>query len=562
MYSSGPIIAGIGASAGGIEALHAFFESLPENLGIAFVVVVHLSPERRSALAAVLATRTSMPVEQVMGTVPLVANRVYVVPPDRRLEITHSSVSAVPFDEPRGRRAPIDLFFRSLAEHHGESFAIVLSGGGSDGAVGVKAIKEAGGLVLVQDPAEAGHDSMPRAAIATQVADLVLPVRDLARRLAELTRAKRRIRDLIDPSLPGMLAPDGETAFGGILAHLHGRTGHDFSQYKRGTVLRRLGRRLQVQRKDTLGDYLAFLHQHPDEVHALFADLLISVTTFFRDPEAWQALAEQVIPRLFDENPAHAKIRAWVPGCATGEEAYSLAMLLLEEAHRRNRWPGIQIFASDLDPGALATGREGRYPQTIAADVSEERLQRFFRTDGEQYVVSKEVRECVVFATHSLLRDPPFPRLDIVSCRNLLIYLDRRLQQDVFGVFHYALRPGRYLFLGAAETGEGAHFRTVDRERHIYRAREVPGLSDEGTPLPEPLHATPRFRGPALPNVARSTHPAHRASRGGPPAPARGARAAEHPRRPRGECRAPLGDRRPVPRAARWAAHPRHCEAR
>jgi len=499
----GPIVAGIGASAGGIEALGAFFDVLPEDTGVAFVIVVHLAPERRSLLAEILRKRTRMPVEQVTSTVALEANRVYVIPPDRRLEITDSSVAAVPFEEQRGLRAPIDLFFRSLADQHGDGFAVVLSGGGSDGAVGVKAVKEAGGLVLVQDPAEAAHDSMPRAAIATHVADLVLPVRDLAGRLAELARIKRRVSRLFD-ALPGPLDTDDEATLGRILAHLHGRTGHDFTNYKRGTVLRRVGRRMQVRRTESLGEYFTFLRQHVDEAHALFDDLLISVTTFFRDPEAWDALAQDVIPRLFDENGEDRpdmRIRVWAPGCATGEEAYSLAMLLLEEAHRRDVRPELQIFASDLDERALAVGREGRYSRAIAADVSEERLRRFFREEGEEYCVTKQMRDCVLFTSHNLLRDPPFSRLDLVSCRNLLIYLERDLQQQVFGVFRYALRPGRFLFLGASETAEGGHFRALDKQHHLYQAREV---SADESYLPDLLLAMPRFRVAEVPNPLRS----------------------------------------------------------
>jgi two-component system CheB/CheR fusion protein len=333
------------------------------------------------------------------------------------------------------------------------------------------------------------------------LADLILPVRDLAGRLAELVDAKRRLRDLIDPKLPATLDADGEAAFARILAHLHARTGHDFTKYKRGTVLRRLGRRMQVQRKETLGDYLAYLRHHPDEAHALFADLLISVTTFFRDPDTWQALATELIPRLFDRAAEDARIRIWVPGCATGEEAYTLAILLLEEAHRRDVWPQLQIFASDVDDAALATARAGRYPRTIAADVSEERLHRFFHDEGDQYTVTKEVRDCVLFTTHNVLRDPPFSRLDLVSCRNLLIYLDRELQQQLFGVFRYALRSGFFLFLGASEAAEGPDFRVLDKKHRIYQAREV--TADDPPHLPVLLLTTPRFRVPEVPNVTR-----------------------------------------------------------
>jgi two-component system, chemotaxis family, CheB/CheR fusion protein len=498
--SSGLIVVGIGASAGGIQALQAFFDAVPEQIGVAFVVVVHLSPEHRSALPAILAARTSMPVTQVTSTVPLEGNHVYVIPPDRRLEITDRSVAAIPFDEPRGRRAPIDQFFRSLAAQHGDGFAVVLSGGGSDGAIGVKAIKEAGGLVLVQDPAEAAHDSMPRAAIATQVADLVLPVRDLARRIGELAQAKRRFRAPLGGRTMTRLNDDDDAAVEQILNLLHARTGHDFRKYKRATVLRRIGRRMQVQRTETLEDYAATLRQNPDEAQALFADLLISVTSFFRDAESWDALAKQVIPRVLDElesaRDADAKVRVWVPGCATGEEAYSIAMLLLEEVQQRGVRREVQIFASDLDEGALATARAGRYPRTIAVDVSEARLRRFFTEEDDQYVVTKEVRDCVIFTAHSVLRDPPFSRVDLVCCRNLLIYLDRDLQQRVFGVIHYALNPGGYLFVGASETAEGASFRVLDKKHRIFQARQV--TKEAASRLPDLLLATPRLRIPEV----------------------------------------------------------------
>ena len=507
------IVVGIGASAGGIEALQGFFSAVPTDLGLAFAVVVHLSPEHRSHLASIIGARTTMPVEQVTSTVPLKGNHVYVIPPDRQLQIADGQIGVYPFDEPRGQRAPIDLFFRSLAEQHGDGFGIILSGGGSDGAAGVKAIKAAGGLVLVQDPAEATHKSMPRAAIATHVADLVLPVRELAARLAELTHAKRRLLHSVVAGSQAPLGKNDEALLGRILAHLHARTGHDFARYKRGTVLRRLARRMQVQRTESFGDYLAFLRQNATESQALFNDLLISVTGFFRDPAAWQGLAEQVIPKLFDQEQSESKIRVWVPGCATGEEAYSIAILLLEEAHRRDVWPQVQIFASDLDEGALGIAREGRFPATIAADVTEERLDRFFRKSGDHYRVTKEVRDCVLFTNHSLLRDPPFSRLDLVCCRNLLIYLDRELQQQVFGIFHYALRPGRYLFLGASETSEVQYFRSLDKKHRIYVGREVVG--QQAPPLPPMLLSAPRIRAPA-PRDAQPAPPtspdvAHRA---------------------------------------------------
>jgi two-component system CheB/CheR fusion protein len=534
-----PIVAGIGASAGGIEALQAFFEALPADLGVAFVVVLHLSPEHRSHLASILGACTSMPVQQVTETVPLEGNRVYVIPPGRRLQITDSEIGAFPFDEPRYQRLPVDLFFRSLAEQHGDGFAVVLSGGGSDGALGIKAVKDAGGLVLVQDPNEAPYDSMPRSAIATGIVDVVLPVRELAARLIELTVVKRRIQSQLNPPRDQLVddsptrweppsgealgqapaaAPDdahsvrlsseNEKVLLRILGHLHSHTGHDFSKYKRATVLRRLSRRMQVNRTETLDEYLGFLREHAQEVLAFFDDLLISVTTFFRDPEAWDELASTVISKLFAGAGPDTKIRVWVAGCASGEEAYSLAMLLLEEARRRDVSPEVQIFATDIDERALATARVGRYPASIAHDVSEERLLRFFRAEGDQYCVTKELRDCVLFATHSLLRDPPFSRMDLVSCRNLLIYLDRELQHQVFGILRYVLRSHGYLFVGASESADGQRFRALDNKNHIFQAREL----QTETLLPDLLFSTPRlrtptiFRAPLAPALAEGAH--------------------------------------------------------
>jgi two-component system CheB/CheR fusion protein len=498
-------IVGIGASAGGVEALQAFFEALPEPLGVAFVVVIHLSPEYRSELATILARKTRIPVEEVSRTVALEADRVYVIPPDQRLQLTDTEVGAFPFEQPRGHRAPIDLFFRSLAEQYGDGFAVILSGSGSDGAVGVKAVKEQGGLILVQDPKETRFDGMPRAAIATGVADVVLPVRELAHRLAELVKSKQRIDQTLEAA--ERLKDDNETTFARILAHLRAKTGHDFSKYKRATVLRRLARRMQVHRKETLGSYHRFLREHVEEAQALFDELLISVTTFFRDPAAWEALREQVIPRLFEEQGPDASLRVWVPGCATGEEAYSMAILLIEEAERRSTWPKIQVFASDLDEGALATAREGCYPAAIEADVSEERLRRFFRRDDEHYRITGEVRDCILFANHSLLRDPPFSRLNLVSCRNLLIYLDPELQQQVLGILRYALCPGGYLFLGASERAEGEDFRALDKKHHIFQARQTTG---QALKLPELSLTGPQQR-PAVTHERPQPSATHRA---------------------------------------------------
>jgi two-component system CheB/CheR fusion protein len=472
---SDPPIVGIGASAGGVRALQSFFEALPDEPNAAFVVVVHLAPEFRSQLASILASRTAMPVAQVGQSAKLENNHVYVIAPNSRLVVADHTISAFPLDEPRAQRAPIDLFFRSLAEQHtdGFAYAIVLTGAGADGTIGVKCIKEAGGIVLVQDPDEAEYPSMPRSAIAADVADFVLPLRDLAKQLVELLKNGKE-----GPSDAAGLDDDEEGTLRRILAHLRVRIGHDFSLYKRATILRRIARRVQVTRTDSLEEYYEFLRDNADEAYSLFTDFLISVTTFFRDREAFDTLAQLVIPRLFDGKEAGGVLRVWVPGCATGEEAYTIGILLLEQAAAREFRPEIQVFGSDLDPSALAVGREGRFPATIEADVSEERLRRFFQREGDHYRVRRELRDIVLFASHSLLRDPPFSRLDLISCRNLLIYLDRDLQYQVCNTFHYALNPGGFLFLGASESADerSGLFRSIDRDARIYRTSisEVP----------------------------------------------------------------------------------------
>jgi two-component system CheB/CheR fusion protein len=362
-----PVIVAIGASAGGVHALQSFFGALPDRTGAAFVVVVHLDPQHRSEMAAIIAMRTRMPVVQVDTRDRLQADHVYVIPPDRRLQVVDHEVSALQFDEPRGHRSPIDLFFRSLAEQLGEGFAVILSGAGSDGAIGVRAVKEAGGIILVQEPNEAEYSSMPRSAIAAGVADFVLPVRELAKRLVDLIHIKE------GASPPGIRNFD-EEVLRQIIAHLRVRTGHDFSKYKRSTVLRRIARRMQVTRADDLTEYHNVIRDNAEEAQALLGDLLISVTTFFRDSEAFEAVAKAAIPALFKDKVSDETIRVWVSGCATGEEAYSLAILLLEEASRHRIRPPVQVFGSDLDARALATAREGRFPVAIETDVSEERL--------------------------------------------------------------------------------------------------------------------------------------------------------------------------------------------
>ena len=472
-------VVGIGASAGGIKALQTFFEEVPQRTGAAFVVVVHLDPKVHSELSHILESWTRMPVVQVDRAEPLKPNKVYVIPPNRRLNLTDHEISAAEFDEPRGHRAPIDLFFRSLADH-GEGFAVILTGAGSDGTMGVRAVKETGGIILVQDPHEAEYPSMPRSAIATGVADFIMPVRELATRLAEILRARGKVAT-IEPS------DKDEELVRRILAQLHIRTGHDFSRYKRSTVLRRITRRMQVTQSTDLGAYYDIVRNNADEPHALLMDLLISVTTFFRDPQAYGVLKKQVIPQLFEGKEAGDSIRVWVAGCATGEEAYSIAMLLIEEAATREIRPTLQVFASDLDDRALANARQGRFPTTIEADLSEERLRQFFTREGDDYQIAHVLRDTVIFASHDLLKDPPFSRIDLVTCRNVLIYLDRELQEQVCNIFSYALNPGGFLFLGASETADNppGFFRMIDRGARIYQS--TMRLGERPPPLPRLL---------------------------------------------------------------------------
>ena len=476
------VLVSIGASAGGVRALQDFFAALPGKTGAAYVVVVHLDPERRSELPSILRTRTHMPVVQVTEREKLKPDHVYVIPPGQRLQMIDHEITALDFDEPRGQRSPIDLFFRSVADRLGDGFAVVLSGAGTDGTLGVRAVKEAGGIILVQDPAEAEYPSMPRGAIATGIVDVVLPAAELAKRLVDLIRIKRSTT--IDEEPPVV----DEDLLRRVLAHLRVRTGHDFSKYKRSTVLRRIARRMQVTRNDTLQGYYESLRENADEAQALLGDLLISVTTFFRDNDAFETLCKQALPQLFAGDPTEP-LRVWVCGCATGEEAYTVAMLLSEEASRHDVRPPIQVFGSDLDSRALTIAREGRYPASIETDVGEDRLRRFFTREGDGYRVRQELRDMVLFAVHDLLKDPPFSRVDLVSCRNVLIYLDRDLQEQVCGTFHYALNSGGYLLLGSSETADNPPglFRLLDRNARLYQSTALTG---------EKQRMLPRLLGP------------------------------------------------------------------
>ena len=467
-------VVGIGASAGGLAALRTFFSALPANTGMSFVVVMHLSPEHDSMLAEVLQPNTAMPVTQVNERVEIRPNHVYVIPPGKRLVVSAAHLDIIELDRQRGRRLQIDDFFRSLAQHHANGAAIILSGTGSDGSVGIKGIKEGGGLILAQDPTEAEYGDMPRSAIATGLVDIVAPAAELATQLVD---AKRIGAILELPSDPSDLTKENEESVTQILAYLRVHMGHDFDGYKRNSLLRRIGRRMGLTQIQTLSAYLQRLRQDSEEAKALYRDLLIHVTEFFRNPEAWQILAEKVIPQIFEGKGHDDTVRAWTVGCATGEEPYGLAILLLEHAATLQHPPQIQIFASDLGESALSYARRGIYPEAIANQISEERLERFFVNENNHFRVRDEVRGRVLFTPHNLLQSPPFSHLDLILCRNLLIYLQPEVQERVFQIFHYALLPHGYLFLGSAETtgsGDGL-FETFDHSARLYQRSEKPG---------------------------------------------------------------------------------------
>jgi two-component system CheB/CheR fusion protein len=519
-------IVGIGASAGGLQALVKFFGGMPKDSGMAFVVLVHLSPKHASSLPALLERTTTMRVLSVDQPTAIEVNTVYVIAPNKMLSMNDGYLRLAELQRPHGRQVVVDLFFRTLAVVHRErAFAVVLSGSGADGAVGIARIKEEGGVSFAQSPDEAEFDGMPRAAIDTGVIDWVLPVAQIPPKLMELARNARAIElpiaDSDDP-LPVMPPPSplalrqAEEALKEILAMLRARTGHDFRSYKHATVLRRIERRLQVNGLPNLPAYRAFMQAQPEEGTALLKDLLIGVTNFFRDVDAFEALRREAIAPAFEgDEVSQAGLRAWVAGCATGEEAYSVAIQLCEQVSLLPQPPKIHVFATDIDEGAIGVARLGTYPRSIETDVSTERLGRFFDCDGDSYRIRKEVREKVMFAVHNLLHDPPFSKLDLISCRNLLIYLDREVHAEILEMFHFALKPGGCLFLGSSESADSASrfFTVVDKKHRIYRAnplaravRYTPSLTPGGSLHPtsvQQIEARNDRRGPGFADLHR-----------------------------------------------------------
>ncbi len=452
-HRSFPIV-GIGASAGGLEALVQFLEHVPAGSGIAYVVIQHLDPTHKGMMPELLQRATAMTVVQVKDRTRVQPDCVYVIPPNSDMSILHGSLHLLPPAAPRGLRLPIDFFFRSLAEdQHERGMGVILSGMGSDGTLGLQAIKEKGGIVLVQDPASAKFDSMPRGAIEAGLADFVAPAEELPEKLIAYSRHLPRTGQ---PELHF----DGKTqgALEKIVILLRSHTGHDFTQYRQSTLHRRVERRMGVHKMGKIDAYIRYLQANPQELDILFKELLIGVTSFFRDPAAWQQLAKRALPALLADRAAGGTLRAWVAGCSTGEEAYTLAMVLSEalKQSRSANHIAIQIYATDLDKEAIDKARQGFYLENIAADVSSARLTRFFVKRDGGYRVNKEIRSMVVFAPQNLIMDPPFTKLDILCCRNLLIYLNPELQKKIFPLFHYSLNPRGVLFLGSAESVGGA----------------------------------------------------------------------------------------------------------
>jgi two-component system, chemotaxis family, CheB/CheR fusion protein len=467
-----PVVA-IGASAGGLEALRRFFQAMPADRRVAFVVIVHLSPDHVSHFAELLRGSTSMPVAQIDKGDRVEAGHVYVIPPNRFVRIEDGVLRLDPTTQRPVIPRPIDHFLRSLAEERQEhAVAVILSGTDSDGTLGVKEIKIAGGMVMAQTPESAQHPGMPKNAIATGVVDYVLPIEEMPRSLlAYLEHAK-----LDGAAAPAVAeAEQGEVSAEQLhkaLALLHLRAGHDFRLYKPGMLMRRIFRRMGLARTPAWADYEKLLRDSAKELQALRGDLLIGVTEFFREPEAFDAFEREAIPQLLENRPADSPLRVWVPGCATGEEAYSLAMLLIEAVGEGPRSSEVNVFATDVDRDALDVGRQGTYRDSIALTMPPQRLRRFFNKTDDGYQVKSVLRKAVLFAPHNVMTDPPFSRLDVVSCRNLLIYLESEVQRKLMRLFHFALRPGGTLLLGKSESpGQSDDlFEPVSKKHRIFRS--------------------------------------------------------------------------------------------
>jgi PAS domain S-box-containing protein len=489
------LIVGIGASAGGIQALKKFFQNVSKNSGLAYVVILHLSPDHDSKLAELLQHDASLPVLQVKEKVRIDPDHIYVIPPDQHLEVKSEFITVSKNLLPEDRRAPVDIFFRSMAEEYGpRAIAVILSGTGANGSMGLKRVKERGGACFVQNPLQAEFNEMPRNAIATDLVDEILPVEEIPHKIATYKNSLAQV----DIGKGTETLPEDQ-ALREILNHLKIHTSHDFTNYKRPTLLRRIERRINIHNLDGLPAYSEFLQENSTEPAALLKDLLISVTNFFRDKKPFEVLEYEVLPILFKNKKSGDQVRIWVPGCATGEEAYSIAMVCAEISTASVDAPDFQIFATDIDGSAISKARDGCYTINDATDVSSERLRRFFNKEGEKYRIKREIREKVMFAVHNFLKDPPFSHLDLISCRNVLIYLNKLAQDRVMETFHFALNPGAFLFLGTSESVDGASdlYFNYNRENHIFQRRQI---SMKVYPVPEstPVLQNEKFKKDSL----------------------------------------------------------------
>ena len=468
-------IVGIGASAGGLAAFEAFFSGMPVDIdpGMAFILVQHLAPDHKSLLTELIQHSTRMPVVEVEDGMTVKPNCVYIIPPNRDMAFINGTLQLLePFSQ-RGLRLPIDFFFRSLAQDQRErAIGIVLSGTGSDGTLGVRAIKGEGGMVMAQNPESTEFDSMPRNAIATGTVDFELPPAEMPAHL--MAYAKHAYGRPYQTTI--VSKEKSENSLQKIFVLVRAQTGHDFSQYKLNTIHRRIERRMAVNQIETIDAYVKYLQQSPSDVHALFRDLLIGVTNFFRDTDAFFALEKEIMPMLFANKLPADTIRVWVPGCSTGEEAYSIAILLQERIDELKANYTVQIFATDIDSQSIASARVGLYPTSISTDITPERLTRFFTidADGSAYRIQKNIRDMIIFSEQNVIKDPPFSKLDLISCRNLLIYMGKELQEKLMLLFHYALNPSGILFLGNSESvGEMTDlFITLNRKAKLYQQKE------------------------------------------------------------------------------------------
>ena len=487
-------IVGIGASAGGLEALEAFFRNMPPQPGIAFVVVQHLDPNYRGILTELLQRTTALPALQIKDGMAVEPDHIYVIPPNADLSILNGTLHLQKPSVTRGLRLPIDFFFRHLAEDQKEkSIGIILSGMGSDGTNGIKIIKEKLGMAMAQDPSSAKYDSMPRSAIETGLVDYIAPVEGLPGKLIEYVRHATK-------GSPRKELPEDEktlNAIEQIFLLIRSRTGHDFSLYKKNSIIRRIERRMSIHQIEKLSEYQRYLRNNQQEIDLLFKELLIGVTSFFRDPAAFELLKKKYLPALIKRIPKGATIRAWVPGCSTGEEAYSIA-IVIQECLEKVKLKGnhkVQIFATDIDNDTIEKARKGLFPAGIAADVSPRRLERFFQKQEDGYLIKKEVRETVLFAVQNVIMDPPFTKLDLICCRNLLIYLEAELQKRLIPLFYQGLNPSGILFLGSSETigGFSDLFSTLDRKWRVYEKKEGALLPNTVRDYAIPLF-TPKVR--------------------------------------------------------------------